>query len=219
MTGTAGRILIASRRLWVAVMAALVILDANGGSSVRAALEPSGPALRLGFSSLRTSEPARRERVQEHASRTATPRTPALNPLDVELRDAGGRRLRLSDFKGRVVLVDLWASWCAECQRSFPALDRLSREYRPRGVEIVAVNLDQHKKDAAAFLATRPYEMLVVFDPRARMLEAFGAAGIPSSYLIDRQGAVRYQHSGYTAGSTEAQYRRQLDFLIAEPPR
>lgn len=181
MTGTAGRIPIASLRLWVAVMAALVILEATGSSwVVRAA--------------------------------------PALNPFDVELRDVGGRRLRLTDFKGRIVLVDLWASWCAECRRSFPVLDRLSREYRPRGVEIVAVNLDRDKKDAAAFLATRPHEMLVVFDPRARMLEAFGAAGIPSSYLIDRQGTVRYQHTGYTAGA-EAQYREQLDFLLAEPPR
>jgi thiol-disulfide isomerase/thioredoxin len=181
MTGAAERIPNASLRLWVAVIAALVILDATGRSwVVRAA--------------------------------------PALNPFDVEMRDASGRRLRLTDFKGRVVLVDLWASWCAECQRSFPVLDRLSREYRPRGVEIVAVNLDQHKKDAAAFLATRPHEMLVVFDPRARMLEAFGAAGIPSSYLIDRQGTVRYRHTGYTAGA-EAQYRQQLDFLLAEPPR
>ena len=181
MTGTAGRIPIASLRLWVAVMAALVILDATGDSWV----------VRAG---------------------------PALNPFDVELRDASDRRLRLTDFKGRIVLVDLWASWCAECQQSFPALDRLSREYRPRGVEIVAVNLDQHKKDAVAFLAMLPHEMLVVFDPRARLLEAFGAAGIPSSYLIDRQGTVRYQHSGYTAG-TEAQYRQQLDFLLAEPAR
>ena len=181
MTGTARRIPIASLRLSVAVIAALVILDANGRSCVvRAA--------------------------------------PALNPFDVEMRDTGGRRLRLTDFKGRVVLVDLWASWCAECQYSFPVLDRLGREYRPRGVEIVAVNLDQRQKDAAAFLARRPHEMLVVFDPRARMLEAFGPGGIPSSYLIDRQGTVRYQHSGFTAG-TEAQYRQQLDFLLAEPAR
>ena len=181
MTGMPGRIPIASLRLWVAVIAALVILDANAGSwVVRAA--------------------------------------PALNPFDVELRDASGRRLRLTDFRGRIVLVDLWASWCAECQLSFPALDRLSRDYRSRGVEVVAVNLDQRQRDAAAFLALRPHEMLVVFDPRARMLEAFGAVGIPSSYLIDRQGTVRYQHSGYTTG-TEAQYRQQLDFLVAEPAR
>ena len=79
----------------------------------------------------------------------------------------------------------------------------------------MAVNVDQRQKDAAAFLAVHPHEMVVVFDPRARMLEAFGAAGIPSSYLIDRQGTVRYRHSGYRAG-TNAQYRQQLDRLLAE---
>jgi len=153
-----------------------------------------------------------------HAKGDGLAHAAALDPFDVELRDASGRRLRLADFKGKIVLVDLWASWCADCRISFPALDALSREYRPRGVEIVAVNLDQRHKDAAAFLALQPHEMLVVFDPRARVLEAFGAAGIPSSYLIDRQGTVRYRHSGYTA-RTEAQYRQQLDLLLAEPAR
>jgi thiol-disulfide isomerase/thioredoxin len=191
MTGTTKPRLVASLPVWVAVFAALAMLDAAGGSPIRAA-DTSEPTGRLG-------------------------RAP-LNPLDVEVRDARGRRLRLADFKGKIVLVDLWASWCAECRTSFPALDALSREYRSRGVEVVAVNLDQRQKDAAAFLAARPHEMLVVFDPRARLFEAFGAAGIPSTYLIDRQGTVRYRHSGYTAG-TEALYRQQLDLLVAEPAR
>ena len=141
-----------------------------------------------------------------------------LSPFDVELRDARGRSLRLAELKGRIVLVDLWASWCPDCRISFPALDALSREYRSRGVEIVAVNLDRRQKDAAAFLAAQPHEMLVVFDPRARMLEAFGADGIPSSYLIDRQGTVRYVHRGYSPG-TDVQYRRQLELLLSEPAR
>ena len=153
-----------------------------------------------------------------HANGDSLVRAATVDPFDVEMRDAGGRRLRLADFKGKIMLVDLWASWCADCRISFPALDALSREYRPRGVEIVAVNLDQRHKDAAAFLALQPHEMLVAFDPRARILEAFGAPGIPSSYLIDRQGTVRYRHSGYTA-ATEARYRQQLDLLLAEPAR
>ena len=139
-----------------------------------------------------------------------------LQPLKVEMRDASGTSVRLADFKGKVVLVDLWASWCADCRLSFPVLDALFREYRSRGVEVVAVNLDRRRKDADTFLALRPHEMRVVFDPRARVLEAFGAEGIPTSYLIDRGGTVRYWHSGYRPG-TEAQYRRQLDLLVAEP--
>jgi thiol-disulfide isomerase/thioredoxin len=140
------------------------------------------------------------------------------DPFRVELRDAQGKRIRLTDFMGKIVVVDLWASWCAPCRTSFSTLDALSLEYRFRGVEVVAVNLDRRRRDAEAFLAAQPHRMLVVFDPRARMLEAFGAAGIPSSLVIDRQGTIRYRNSGDTAGA-EARYRQQLDALVAEPAR
>jgi thiol-disulfide isomerase/thioredoxin len=139
-------------------------------------------------------------------------------PLDVEMRDERGRRVRLADFKGKIVLVDLWASWCADCKPAFAALDELYREYHPRGVEMVAVNVDQRRKDAEAFLRKQPHRILVTFDPRARMLEAFGAAGVPSSYLLDRQGAIRYRHSGY-GPDTDALYRAQLDALLSETAR
>lgn len=134
---------------------------------------------------------------------------------DIDMRDGQGRRVRLSDFKGKVVLVDLWASWCPPCKKSFPALDALYREYRARGVEIVAVNLDERRKNADTFLKAHPHEMLVVFDPGARVLEALGAPGVPSSYLIDRHGRIRYTHEGYTADTLIA-YRCQLDALLAE---
>jgi cytochrome c biogenesis protein CcmG, thiol:disulfide interchange protein DsbE len=108
---------------------------------------------------------------------------------DVEMRDGQGRRVRLSDFRGNLVLVDLWASWCPPCKLSFPALDRLYEEYRARGLVVIAVNLDERRRDAETFLKAHPHEMRVVFDPRARVLKAFGAPGIPSAYLIDRQAS------------------------------
>jgi thiol-disulfide isomerase/thioredoxin len=134
---------------------------------------------------------------------------------DVDMRDGEGRRVRLSDFKGKVVLVELWASWCPSCKVSFPAIDALYREYRSRGVEIIAVNVDQRRRDADTYLKAHPHEKLIVFDPRARVLQAFGAPGVPSSYLIDRQGTIRFTHEGYTA-DTMVEYRRQLDELLAE---
>jgi thiol-disulfide isomerase/thioredoxin len=150
------------------------------------------------------------------ASALALP--PAYQPAapDVELRDGEGRRVRLSEFRGRIVLLDLWASWCPPCRSSFPALDALHREYRSRGVQIVAVNLDEQRRDADAFLDEHPHEMLVLFDPSASVLKAFRAPGVPSSYLIDRQGRIRHTHAGYTAATLE-RYRRQLDALLAEP--
>jgi thiol-disulfide isomerase/thioredoxin len=136
---------------------------------------------------------------------------------DVEMRDGAGRIVRLADFRGVVVLVDLWASWCAPCKVSVPQLDALQREYRARGVQVVAVNLDERRRDADRFLKGIGPDLLVVFDPKARVFEAFGAAGVPSSYLVDRQGRIRHVHRGFTA-ETIATYRAQLDALLAERP-
>jgi thiol-disulfide isomerase/thioredoxin len=133
----------------------------------------------------------------------------------VEMRDGRNARVRLSDFKGRIVVVDLWASWCPTCQGSFPALDAMSREFRARGVEIIAVNLDENTKDAEAFLRGRSPDMLVTFDPRARVLKAFGAPGIPTLYIIDRQGMIRHTVSGHGPDFAD-DVRRHLVALLAE---
>jgi thiol-disulfide isomerase/thioredoxin len=137
------------------------------------------------------------------------------NAPQVEMRDGRNARVRLSDFKGRIVVVDLWASWCPTCQGSFPALDAMSREFRSRGVETIAVNLDAKRQDAETFLRGRSPDMLVTFDPRARVLKAFGAPGIPALYIIDRQGTIRHTVSGH--GSDFAgEVRRHLVALLAE---
>lgn len=136
---------------------------------------------------------------------------------NVEMRGVKGVRVRLADFRGKVVIVKLWASWCPDCRAAFPKLDALHREYRERGVEVIAVSLDERQKDAEAFLATRPHELRVMFDPNAKVLKAFGAPGVPYSYVIDRHGTIRFSHEGYD-DTTEASYRRELDALLAEQP-
>ena len=74
----------------------------------------------------------------------------------IELRGPGGETVRLSDFKGKVVLVDFWASWCGSCQSSFPMLDRLYRQRHRDGLEVLAINVDEERKQAEAFLERRP---------------------------------------------------------------
>lgn len=114
-----------------------------------------------------------------------------------------------------MVLLDLWASWCTVCEASFPVLDALSRELRARGLVVIAVNLDDERKDAEAFLRRHSADMQIVFDPRTRILKAFGAVGVPTSYLIDRQGTIRHTLSGYTA-DCGAQLRPHVLALLAE---
>jgi peroxiredoxin len=146
--------------------------------------------------------------VAAAASRTAP---------DVTLKTASGETVRLADYKGKVVLVDFWASWCVPCKTSFPALDALYREYHARGVEVLAVNLDERRRDAETFLAEFPHTMSVVFDPNGTSAEAFAVQGMPSSFLIDKDGVIRFTHIGYTAG-VAASYRREITQLLSEHP-
>ena len=140
--------------------------------------------------------------------------TPKIAP-DVTLRMADGGTMRVADFKGKVVLVDFWASWCVPCKTSFPALDALYREYHTGGLEVLAVNLDERRRDAEAFLVRRPHALNVLFDPKGASAEAFGVQGMPSSFIIDRDGVIRFTHMGYS-GRVDASYRREITQLLSE---
>jgi thiol-disulfide isomerase/thioredoxin len=134
---------------------------------------------------------------------------------EVALRGPDGAAVRLSDYRGRVLLVDFWASWCVPCKASFPALDAIYREYQPRGLEVLAVNVDEEQRNADAFLAAHPHRMAVLFDPKGIGPEAFGVKGMPTSFLIDKTGAIRFTHTGY-AGSVDVSYRKEIAQLLAE---
>ncbi|MBI3187061.1 MAG: TlpA family protein disulfide reductase [Gammaproteobacteria bacterium] len=100
-------------------------------------------------------------------------------------------------FKGKVVYVDFWASWCKPCKQSFPWLNDLQARYRKVGFEVVAINLDQESADARDFLQKIPAQFTVAFDPSGKTAEQFHVQGMPSSYLIDRQGNIRSTHIGF----------------------
>jgi peroxiredoxin len=101
------------------------------------------------------------------------------------------------------------------CKASFPALDRIYREYRPRGVDVLAVNVDEERRSADAFLSEHPHEMPVLFDPKGAAPAAFGVKGMPTSFVIDKTGAIRFTHTGYTDG-VDVAYRQELAQLISE---
>ncbi|MEP7309376.1 MAG: TlpA disulfide reductase family protein [Acidobacteriota bacterium] len=132
------------------------------------------------------------------------------------LRRADGTTAQLADYQGKVVLVDFWASWCVPCKTSFPALDALYTRNRDRGLEVLAVNVDEQRKAADAFLATRPHTMPVVFDPNGEAAHAFMVRAMPSSFLIDRIGHIRFTHTGYSKGTLDS-YEREINSLLSEP--
>lgn len=134
---------------------------------------------------------------------------------NVTVRTADGDEVRLAAYKGRVVLIDFWASWCPPCKTSFPALDAISREYEEKGLEVLAVNVDERRRDADSFLEEHPHHLTVLFDPKGVAPKAFGVKGMPSSFLIDRSGSIRFSHMGYT-GNVDQSYRREIAQLLSE---
>jgi thiol-disulfide isomerase/thioredoxin len=134
---------------------------------------------------------------------------------DVAVHRADGGAVRLADYKGKVVLIDFWASWCPPCKTSFPALDAIYREYQEKGLEVLAVNLDEKRRDADTFLDAHPHRLTVLFDPKGTSPTAFGVKGMPSSFLIDRAGNIRFTHMGYS-GNVDGSYRQEITQLLSE---
>ena len=133
----------------------------------------------------------------------------------VPLHRADGSTVQLADYKGKVVLVDFWASWCVPCKASFPALDALYQRDKDRGLEVFAVNVDEQRKAADAFLAGRPHVMPIMFDPKGEAAQAFMVQGMPSSVLIDRASHIRFTHMGYSTKVFDS-YRREINLLLSE---
>ena len=135
----------------------------------------------------------------------------ALAPL------GGGSGKTLQQYKGKVVYVDFWASWCGPCAQSFPFMNTLHRDLQAKGLEIVGVNLDENVDDAKAFLAKTPAHFAVLADTSGQCPQAFGVKAMPSSYVIDREGKIRYIHLGFKPGEAEA-FRKQVESLLSGSP-
>lgn len=109
----------------------------------------------------------------------------------------------LDSLRGKVILVDFWASWCAPCRQSFPWMSKLYERYSADGLVIVAINLDKKRELADDFLFDFSPPFIVAFDPTGKTAEAFGVPAMPSSYVVSRNGQVLYSHAGFDPKKTE----------------
>jgi thiol-disulfide isomerase/thioredoxin len=123
------------------------------------------------------------------------------------LKDA----VSLAQMKGKVVYVDFWASWCGPCKQSFPFMNELKAKYGAQGFEVLAVNLDAKRGDADKFLAEVPAQFTVAFDTSGDSAKRFEVKGMPSSYLVGRDGKIVSTHKGF-----REQDRKELESRIVQ---
>jgi thiol-disulfide isomerase/thioredoxin len=105
----------------------------------------------------------------------------------------------LKQFAGKVVYLDFWASWCAPCKKSFPALNALHQKLKTQGFEVLAVNLDEDKALAEKFLQDVPVDFTVLRDAKGEWSDQYVVETMPTSFILDKNGVVQKIHHGFTS--------------------
>nr|WP_218644594.1 TlpA disulfide reductase family protein [Thiomicrorhabdus cannonii] len=137
---------------------------------------------------------------QKAASHRSTELQPYQGPQDrvLQLQDQQGNTVALSDYRGKVVLLNFWASWCPPCVHEMPSMARLKTRLKEAPFEILAVNLAESAAAISAFLQTHPVNFPVLLDPSGSAVKEWQVFAYPSTYLIDKQGQIRYALFGGT---------------------
>ena len=139
--------------------------------------------------------------------------TPAL-----ELQDLGGQPHRLADYRGRVVLLNFWATWCTPCRDEMPSIGQLRKKLAGRGFDVLAVNVDEPDSRVRKFLTEVPLDFPVVLDPGGRTTKAWNVRILPASYLIGPDGRIRYAVIGELDWDSERVVRLVTELLPAGKP-
>ncbi len=109
---------------------------------------------------------------------------------------SGQATMSLKDYRGKVVLIDFWASWCAPCKKSLPELQKMEGQYDD--LRILAINIDDDKNNALKFMKKIDLDLTVLFDEKKEVAKTFNFSEMPSAVLVDQNGVVRRVFSGYT---------------------
>lgn len=133
---------------------------------------------------------------------------------EIGLPDLDGHMQRMSALRGKVVIVDFWASWCAPCREEMPVLERLYRAHRGDGLIIIGVSQDRGVANMRSFVARTPVSFPLVHDASHSVAGRYHPSRMPSSYIIDRRGIVRHVHAGYRS-SDAAAIEHEVEALLA----
>jgi cytochrome c biogenesis protein CcmG, thiol:disulfide interchange protein DsbE len=124
-----------------------------------------------------------------------------------------GQTVALSSLRGKVVLVDFWAQWCEPCKKELPQLDKLAKEYAGKGVVVLAVNIDKQRDNAARLVKQLGLSLDVLLDPAGSVAAAYDLPKMPTSFVVDKKGIVRYVNEGFEGPADVDRFKKELDEL------
>jgi peroxiredoxin len=154
--------------------------------------------------------------VQGRAGKVAPEIRPEQGYLapDFALPSLDGQTVRLSDLRGKAVLLNFWATWCSPCRQEMPTIEKVYQDSKSRGLAILAVSLDAGSKSVVkSFMQELKLEFPVLLDPEMEVLRIYRMVGIPASFLIDKQGIIRHREVGYR-NWTDPESRRLLEAIL-----
>ena len=134
---------------------------------------------------------------------------------DFALKSSTGENLRLSEYRGDVVMINFWATWCGPCRQEMPLLDELYSRYERVGFNLLGVNIDDDSNRAMDMIRELGVNFPVLFDARKEVSRLYDVDAMPVTVLVDREGTVRYVHQGYKPGYEE-KYLDQVRSLLRE---
>ncbi len=127
-----------------------------------------------------------------------------------------GKRVSLADMRGRVVFIDFWASWCPPCKKEFPELKKLTTEYKGEEFVTLAISEDKRRanvKDFTSRYSNMPANLIVLLDNKSEAIKKYSVAAMPTSFIIDAKGVIRYVHYGYNESDPHT-WRSEINTLI-----
>ena len=134
---------------------------------------------------------------------------------DFTLKSRAGQNLRLSEYRGQVVLLNFWASWCGPCRQEMPLLEDLYKRYGKLGFTIMGVNVDTDSTKANEYLRDITVTFPILYDTANAVTKSYNVNAMPTTVIVDRNGNMRFLHQGYKPGY-ENDYKKEVIQLIKE---
>jgi len=146
---------------------------------------------------------------------TASALTTGDAPPAIDMPDQAGNKVDLNELKGKVVVIDFWASWCGPCRQEMPVLEELHKKYAKQGLVLIGINIDTNSKKMNNFLKGTPASFRIVHDRKLTVAARYEPGTMQSSYFVGRDGKIRYVHEGFHKKDA-AELEERIKALLAE---